>query len=274
MKALILNIQRYSLHDGTGIRTIVFFKGCPLKCPWCSNPESINFEPQKVKMESKCIHCKHCSFDVDECPTGAITEFGNYMTVEEVMTEVQKDIIFYRTSGGGVTLSGGEVLSQSSFAKELLMQLKSLGINTAIETSGQGTTQTLIELSAYVDTILFDLKIMNEEKSKLLLGADINLIKNNIKTLVKLNKKVIPRVPLIPGYTTDEENINDIINLVKSLNLTVIHLLPFHQYGSNKYKLLNLDYKLKDEAILSSEVVEKTADKMRNNGLDVIVGGL
>ena len=274
MKALILNIQRYSLHDGTGIRTIVFFKGCPLKCPWCSNPESISFEPQKVKMESKCIHCKHCSFDVDECPAGAITQFGNYMTVEEVMTEVQKDMIFYRTSGGGVTLSGGEVLSQSYFAVELLRQLKSLGINTAIETSGQGSTQSLIELSAYLDTILFDLKIMNEEKSKLLLGADINLIKNNIRTLVKLNKKVIPRVPLIPGYTTDEENINDIINLVKSLNLTVIHLLPFHQYGSNKYKLLNLDYKLKDEAIFSSEVVEKIAVQMRNNGLDVIVGGL
>ena len=204
MKALILNIQRYSLHDGAGIRTIVFFKGCPLKCPWCSNPESISFKPQKVKMESKCIHCKHCSFDVDECPTGAITQFGKYMTVEEVLTEVQKDMVFYRTSKGGVTLSGGEVLSQSAFAKELLKQLKSLGINTAIETSGQGNTQSLIEIAAYLDLILFDLKIMNEKKSKQLLGADITLIKSNIKTLVEMHKKVIPRVPLIPGYTLDE----------------------------------------------------------------------
>lgn len=274
MKALILNIQRYSLHDGTGIRTIVFFKGCPLKCPWCSNPESISFEPQKVKMESKCVHCTHCSFDVDECPAGAITQFGKYMTVAEVMTEVQKDMIFYRTSGGGVTLSGGEVLSQSSFAKELLMQLKSLGINTAIETSGQGNTQNLIELATYLDLILFDLKIMDERKSKLILGADINLIKENIKALVKMNKKVIPRVPLIPGYTTDEGNINAIINFVKSLNLKEIHLLPFHQYGSNKYKLLNLDYKLKVEAALSSNVIEKIANQMKNNGLTVIVGGL
>lgn len=274
MKALILNIQRYSLHDGTGIRTIVFFKGCPLKCPWCSNPESISFEPQKVKMESKCVHCTHCSFDVDECPAGAITQFGKYMTVAEIMTEVQKDMIFYRTSGGGVTLSGGEVLSQSSFAKELLMQLKSLGINTAIETSGQGNTQNLIELATYLDLILFDLKIMDERKSKLILGADINLIKENIKALVKMNKKVIPRVPLIPGYTTDEGNINAIINFVKSLNLKEIHLLPFHQYGSNKYKLLNLDYKLKVEAALSSNVIEKIANQMKNNGLTVIVGGL
>ena len=274
MKALILNIQRYSLHDGDGIRTIVFFKGCPLKCPWCSNPESRCFQPQTVKMESKCIHCKHCSFDVDECPTGAITQFGKYMTVEEVITEVQKDMIFYRTSSGGVTLSGGEVLSQSAFAIELLKQLKSLGINTAIETSGQGNTQSLKELATYLDLILFDLKIMNEEKSKLLLGADINLIKNNFKTLVNLHKKVIPRVPLIPGYTLDDENIKDIITFVKSLNLKEIHLLPFHQYGSNKYKLLNVDYKLKNVVPPFPEVIEKIASEMRNNGLKVVIGGL
>jgi len=145
VKALILNIQRYSLHDGAGIRTIVFFKGCPLKCPWCSNPESIGFEAEKVKMESKCIHCKHCSFDVEECPSGAITEFGKYMTVEEVVAEVQKDIVFYRTSKGGVTLSGGEVLAQSTFALELLKALKNLGIDTVIETSGQGSTENLIK---------------------------------------------------------------------------------------------------------------------------------
>ncbi|HEY8804119.1 MAG TPA: radical SAM protein, partial [Clostridium sp.] len=217
MKALILNIQRYSLHDGSGIRTIVFFKGCPLKCPWCCNPEAISFEPQKVKIDSKCIHCEHCDFDVDECPTGAITEFGKYMSVEEIVRVVQKDMVFYRTSSGGVTLSGGEVLSQSIFAKELLMQLKNLGINTAIETSGQGNTQSLVELADYLDLILFDLKIMDEKKSKLLLGADINLIKNNLKTLVSMHKTVIPRVPLIPGYTLDAENIKEIIIFVKSL---------------------------------------------------------
>ena len=274
MNALISNIQRYSLHDGDGIRTIVFFKGCPLKCPWCSNPESINLEPQTVKMESKCIHCKNCSFDVIECPSGAITQFGKYMTVEEVVLEVQKDIVFSRTSKGGVTLSGGEVLAQSSFAKELLKELKSLGINTAIETSGQANTQSLIELAPYVDLFLFDLKIMDEKKSKLLLGADINLIKKNIKTLIKMHKKVIPRVPLIPVYTLNDENIKEIIIFIKSLNLTEVHLLPFHQYGSNKYKLLNKEYKLKDVVVPSCEVIENVASKMRNNDLKVIVGGL
>lgn len=274
MKALILNIQRYSLHDGGGIRTIVFFKGCPLRCPWCSNPESISFEPEKVKMESKCIHCENCSFDVDECPTGAIKLFGKYMTVKEVVTEVQKDMVFYRTSNGGVTLSGGEVLAQGAFAVELLKELKNLGINTAIETSGQGNTQSLIEMAAYLDLILFDLKIMDATKSKLILGADINLIKTNIKMLVNMNKKVIPRIPLIPGYTISDDNIKEIITFVKSLNLTEIHLLPFHQYGSNKYKLLNLDYKLIDIAIPSSQSIEKIANEMRKNGLKVVIGGL
>ncbi|MBU3179736.1 [formate-C-acetyltransferase]-activating enzyme [Clostridium psychrophilum] len=273
MLALILNIQRYSLHDGSGIRTIVFFKGCPLKCPWCCNPEAISFDPQKVKIASKCIHCDHCAFDVDECPTGAITEFGKYMSVEEVVRVVQKDMVFYRTSSGGVTLSGGEVLSQSLFAKELLMKLKSLGINTAIETSGQGDTQNLVEMSDYLDLILFDLKIMDKTKSKLILGADIDLIKNNIKTLVSLHKRVIPRVPLIPGYTMDASNIKDIIIFVKSLNLTEIHLLPFHQYGSNKYKVLNKDYKLIDIEISTPEVIEKIASEMKKNGLKVILNG-
>lgn len=274
MKALILNIQRYSLHDGIGIRTIVFFKGCPLKCPWCSNPESVSFEPQKVKMDSKCIHCEHCDFDKDECPTGAITQFGKYMTVEEVTHEVLKDMIFYRTSNGGVTLSGGEVLSQSAFAKELLKNLKSQGVNTTIETSGQGKTQDLIEMAAYLDLILFDLKIMDENKSKLLLGSDINLIKHNINALVKLNKKVIPRVPLIPGYTLDDENIKAIITFVKSLNFTEIHLLPFHQYGSNKYRLLKKDYKLIDIPVPSPETIEKVANELRKNGLKVVLNGL
>ncbi|MBU3160354.1 [formate-C-acetyltransferase]-activating enzyme [Clostridium frigoris] len=273
MKALIFNIQRYSLHDGSGIRTIVFFKGCPLKCPWCCNPESTRFDIQKVRISNKCIHCNHCAFDVDECPTGAITEFGKYMTVEEIMCEVQKDMIFYRTSTGGVTLSGGEVLSQSVFAKELLKKLKNLGINTAIETSGQGNTKDLINLAPYLDLILFDLKIMDEKKSKLLLGADIDLIKLNIETLVKMHKKVIPRVPLIPGFTLNDENIKAIIIFVKSLNLTEIHILPFHQYGSNKYKLLDREYKLINMSVPSNEDIEKIRNEMLNNGLKVVIGG-
>ena len=134
MKGLVFNIQRYSLHDGDGIRTIVFLKGCPMHCPWCCNPESQSFEIEKGKINNICIHCKTCSLDVSECPSGAIVKFGKYMSVEEVLTEVQKDMIFYNTSGGGVTLSGGEATAQPEFALGLLKELKKLGINTAMET--------------------------------------------------------------------------------------------------------------------------------------------
>lgn len=273
MTGLILNIQRYSLHDGEGIRSIVFFKGCPLRCPWCSNPESLSFDIQKVKIHSKCIYCKQCSFDVYECPSGAITEFGKYMTVEEVIYEVMKDRVFYYTSGGGVTLSGGEVLSQAPFAKELLKELKSLNVHTAIETSGHGKTEALIELANYVDLVLFDLKIMDKNKSNQILGADISLIKNNLSALVKMGKKVIPRIPLIPGYTLDDENIKEIIKLVKKLDLVEIHILPFHQYGSNKYKFLNKEYKLKEVSVPSDDLIEKVKNTMEREDLNVIVGG-
>ncbi|MCY6369872.1 [formate-C-acetyltransferase]-activating enzyme [Clostridium ganghwense] len=274
MNGLIFNIQRYSIHDGGGIRTIVFFKGCPLHCPWCSNPESQSFEIEKVKIKNKCIHCSECSNSIEECPSGAITEFGRFMSVEEIIKEVVKDSIFYTTSGGGVTLSGGEVLSQPSFALELLKSLKELGINTALETCGQGNTKGIKALANYLDLILFDLKIMDETKSEEILGAHMHLIKNNLKTLVSMGKKVIPRVPLIPNYTLDNNNINQIINFVNELGLDEIHILPFHQYGSNKYEFLDKQYLLKDVSPASNEEVEKIKTLMEQQGLKVIIGGL
>lgn len=274
MRGLVLNLQRYSIHDGTGIRTIVFFKGCPLRCPWCSNPESQSFEIEKGKIKNLCIKCKTCSLDVDECPSGAITQFGKYMTVEEVLTEVEKDMIFYNTSGGGVTLSGGEATAQPEFALELLKELKKLGISTALETSGQVANHNLMALSEYLDLILFDLKIMNKEKSKELLGADIDLIKGNFKALIQHNKMVIPRIPLIPGYTMDDENIGEIISFVKELGLKDIHILPFHQYGSKKYEYIGKEYKLKDIKPPTKEEVEAIKTKMEFQGLKVVIGGL
>jgi len=274
MKGLVFNVQRYSLHDGAGIRTIVFLKGCPLHCPWCCNPESQSFEIEKAKINNLCIKCKVCSFDIDECPSGAIVEFGKYMTKEEVMAEVQKDMIFYDTSGGGVTLSGGEASAQQQFVLELLKGFKKLGINTAMETCGQATVHNLLILSQYLDLILFDLKIMNKEKSKELLGADIELIKANIKALVESNKKVIPRIPLIPGYTMDDENVKEIINFIKQLGLKEIHILPFHQYGNKKYEYIKKEYKLKHIKPPTDQEVEDIKAKMESQGLKVTIGGL
>lgn len=274
MKGLIFNIQRFSVHDGGGIRTIVFFKGCPLKCPWCSNPESQNSEIETVKINTKCIHCRNCSFNVDECPSGAIKQFGKYMTVDEVVYEITKDSIFYYTSDGGITLSGGEVLMQADFAIELLKKIKSLGIHTAIETSGYGSLDKLIELSKYLDLCLYDLKIMDPEKSKQILGADVNVIKNNLSALCSMGKHVIPRIPLIPGFTMGEDNIKDIINFVKQLNINEIHLLPFHQYGSSKYEYLGKKYLLKDIPLPQDTEIEKIKNMMTESGLNAKLGGM
>lgn len=277
-KAIIFNIQRYSLHDGGGIRTVVFFKGCPLKCPWCSNPESQKFKLEIMRKPNLCIKCSSescakCTMIPDKCPTGALDYIGKEYTVEEVVNEVKKDIVFYDTSEGGVTLSGGEVLAQPKFALELLKRLKEFSINTAIETSGQGDTEKLLELAKYLDLILFDLKIMDKEKAKDILGADINLIKNNMKELVKGKHQVIPRIPLIPGYTIDDGNISEIIDFVKELGLKEIHILPFHQYGSKKYEYLGKDYSLLDIKPPFEEEVNEIKIKMEQEGLRVFIGG-
>jgi pyruvate formate lyase activating enzyme len=274
MKGLIFNIQRYSLHDGTGIRTIVFLKGCPLYCPWCCNPESQSFDIEKAKIKNICINCSKCSHSVEECPSGAIVEFGKYMTMEEVVKEIEKDMVFYNTSGGGVTLSGGEASAQPVFALELLKSLRKLGVNTAMETCGQVAENKLLELSQYLDLILFDLKIMNKDKAKDLLNADIELIKGNLHALVKNNRNVIPRIPLIPGYTMDDENIKEIILFVKKLKLKEIHLLPFHQYGSMKYEYIGKEYKLKNIKPPSDDEVYDIKNKMQLEGLKVVIGGL
>lgn len=274
MEGLIFNIQRYSIHDGQGIRTLVFFKGCPMRCPWCCNPESQSFNMETAKIESKCIHCKKCSHSADECPSGAIVQFGKFMTAEEIISEVKKDMIFYDTSNGGVTLSGGEVLAQPEFALELLKNFKKLGVNTALETSGMGSEKDMLALSEYLDIILFDLKIMNKEKAKKILGADMELIENNIKLLVRNKKTVIPRIPLIPGYTMGEENIQSIIDFVKELNLKLVHILPFHQYGSKKYEYLNREYAMKEIKKPSDDEINDIKIKMEQQGIKVVTAGL
>jgi len=274
MKGLIFNIQRYSIHDGGGIRTLIFFKGCPLHCPWCCNPESQKSIVEESKIKERCIKCSKCSHNTDDCPSGAITVFGKYMSVDELVKEAEKDMLFYNTSGGGVTLSGGEVLSQAEFAAELLGKLKQLGINTAVETSGEGSTENLLKIAKYTDLILFDLKIMNMDKARDILGADIQLIKKNLRALIQNNYNVIPRIPLIPGYTMDEKNIRDITDFVLSLGINKIHILPFHQYGEKKYEYINKEYSMKNIKPPSEKEINDIKEKLELKGLKVNIGGL
>ena len=277
-KALIFNIQRYNLHDGGGIRTVIFFKGCPLTCPWCSNPESQDFKPQIMRKQSLCIKCSssscfECKMKPEDCPTGALEPVGKEYTVNEVVEEVKKDIIFYETTAGGVTLSGGEPLSQGVFALALLKNLKKLGINTAIETTGIGDTKILLQMVKYLDTVLWDFKIMDNEKAKSIVNQDMQLMKKNFELVVKSGARVIPRLPLILEYTADKDNIQEIINFILPFGIKEVHILPFHQYGSSKYKALSKEYKLLDLRTLSDEEILEIKDFIENQSIKVVVGG-
>ncbi len=271
--ARIFNIQRYSLNDGQGIRTVVFFKGCPHTCPWCANPESISVKIETVRRESKCLHCQPCLRDVQECPSGAFEQIGRDITLDELMREVMKDDVFFRASGGGVTLSGGEVLMQAEFATRFLVRLRRLGVHTAIETAGDAPAQRLLRLAQQCDEVLFDLKIMDAERARQVLNINMPRVLANLNMLVAEGITVVPRLPLIPGFTLNEDNIQRILALLHSLGLRVLHLLPFHQYGEPKYRLLEREWTM---AGVAPPVMAEVAEVQRvaeQAGFQVTVGG-
>lgn len=271
--ARIFNIQRYSLNDGQGIRTVVFFKGCPHTCPWCANPESLSVKIETVRRESKCLHCQPCLRDVQECPSGAFEQIGRDITLDELMCEVMKDDVFFRASGGGVTLSGGEVLMQAEFATHFLVRLRRLGVHTAIETAGDVPAQRLLRLAQQCDEVLFDLKIMDAETARQVLNINMPRVLNNLNMLVAEGITVVPRLPLIPGFTLNEANIQRILALLHSLGLRVLHLLPFHQYGEPKYRLIEREWTM---AGVAPPAMAEVADVQRvaeQAGFQVTVGG-
>lgn len=195
--ARIFNIQRYSLNDGEGIRTVVFFKGCPHLCPWCANPESISGKIQTVRREAKCLHCAKCLRDADECPSGAFERIGRDISLDALEREVMKDDIFFRTSGGGVTLSGGEVLMQAEFATRFLQRLRLWGVSCAIETAGDAPASKLLPLAKLCDEVLFDLKIMDATQARDVVKMNLPRVLENLRLLVSEGVNVIPRLPLI-----------------------------------------------------------------------------
>ncbi|MBC7002426.1 [formate-C-acetyltransferase]-activating enzyme [Photobacterium sp. BZF1] len=271
--ARIFNIQRYSLHDGSGIRTVVFFKGCPLSCPWCANPESRSHQTTYMRRMAKCLECEECEMDVDECPSGAWEQVGTDMTLDEVLAQVAKDDVFFDTSQGGITLSGGEVLNQPHFAIELLTRLKQLGYRTAVETSGHGSTTQLLRIGQLCDEVLFDFKIMDKERAKQVVGLNLDKVLENFTRLVEQGVHVVPRLPLIPGYTLDLLNIDRVIQFLKPFDVAEIHLLPFHQYGANKYQTLGMEYLMKDVAVPTKSEVEAIRSHVEAHGYRVVIGG-
>ncbi|QIR28658.1 [formate-C-acetyltransferase]-activating enzyme [Kluyvera genomosp. 3] len=271
--ARIFNIQRYSLNDGQGIRTVVFFKGCPHTCPWCANPESMSPRIETVRRESKCLHCATCLQDAEECPSGAWENIGRDVTLEELEGEVLKDEVFFRASGGGVTLSGGEVLMQAEFAARLLQRLKQWGIRTAIETAGDTSPRRLLPLARVCDEVLFDLKMMDTERARTVLNMNQPRVLENFRLLLNEGIKVIPRLPLIPGFTLNRENVAQILAFLAPLPVDEVHLLPFHQYGEPKYALLDRAWVMAGIHAPEAEEIAPIQAMVEQAGYRVVIGG-
>lgn len=271
--ARIFNIQRYSLNDGAGIRTVVFFKGCPHRCPWCANPESISPKIETVRRESKCLHCAPCLRDADECPSGAFERIGRDVTLDELEREVMKDDVFFRSSGGGVTLSGGEVLMQAPFATQLLKRLRRYGIHTAIETAGDAPLSRLLPLARQCDEVLFDLKMMDPEQARSVTAVNLPRVLENLAQLVAEGINVIPRVPLIPGYTLTDANMASVLAFLLPSGVRQLHLLPFHSYGEPKYRLLGQQWSMREVSPPTADEVAAMRRMAEDKGFHVTIGG-
>lgn len=272
---IVFNIQKFSVHDGPGIRTIVFLKGCPLRCQWCSNPEGLDRHPEIAINLKKClttVHCRRCvdicpqnAIDIDEsthmvdinrdrcdlcgecvkcCPSKAVNIFGKPMGVEAVMNTVEQDDLFYASSGGGLTLGGGEPLFQPGFARALLREAQSYGFETAIETSGHASWSDVDAVLQYCDFVLYDIKCMNSKKHKAFTGVSNERILANLENACRSFKDlpICIRTPIIPGFNDTEGDVTQIISFLKKLPGKIEYeLLPYHQFGENKYSMLGKD---------------------------------
>lgn len=230
---MIFDIKRFAVHDGEGIRTTVFFKGCPLRCAWCHNPEGIDPNHQTITKE---ITLDDRTFEKQEI-------IGREMTAQEVMIEILKDKIFFEHSVGGVTFSGGEPLLQIDFLKELLIECRKENLSITLDTCGLASRKDLEMIIDLVDLFLFDLKIMTEELHKKYLGTSNKIILENLKFLAQKKKNIIIRFPLIPEVTDNEKNLNEMLRFLRNFpEIKEINLLPYHKIAAEKYKRLNLEY--------------------------------
>ncbi len=301
-KALISSVQKYNMYDGPGIRTIVFFKGCPLRCKWCSNPEGLERKQQVMYKRTSCVDCGACipvcpvgihsfsptthehvvNWDIDcigclrcqeACPEGALSIIGDAKTISELMEIIEEDRMFYDMSGGGMTIGGGEVLMQPEAAANLLMVCKKEGINTAIETSGYAKLESLLQVAEFVDLFLFDIKHMNPEKHFEQTGVRNEIILQNLKELFNRRYNIRIRMPLLKGVNEDQEEIDEIIKFLTPYkdckNFKGIDLLPYHKFGVNKYNQLGMNYKVLEDPTLSDQDLDRIESSFKKVGIPV-----
>lgn len=295
MRGLITAVKRMAVHDGPGLRTTLFLKGCPLKCLWCHNPEGISPKTQTAFDEKKCAHCGACAvcpanrmvdgrhvFDASQCagcgrceslcPREAFTFYGRGVTVEEILPELLEDRVFYETSGGGVTLSGGEPLMQPDFTLHLLRALKGAGIRTAIDTCGFAPQSVLEKMLPYTDLFLFDLKAVDPALHRRLTGRENTLILENLRFLSAQNVAVEIRIPLVPGQNDGEIPAMGALLAALPHPVRRVKVLPYHPYAGSKYRALGMDYALPGLKALDPAVAEQAAECLRAMGLNAVSG--
>ncbi len=301
-KAVIFNIQKYNMHDGPGVRTLVFFKGCPLRCKWCANPEGLQRKTQVMFKRDVCVSCGACvpvcpvgihqmgpdghfvdrSIDCvgcraceDACLYNALEICGEQKTISELMDIVKEDRGFYDVSGGGVTLGGGECTAQPEAALSLLQAAKQEGINTAIETCGYCKKETILKLAEFVDLFLFDIKHFDSDRHSELTGVRNEIILDNLATLLEGRHNVQIRMPMLKGVNDSQEEIENTMEFLlpyKDLkNFKGIDLLPYHKMGVNKYGQLDMEYAITDEVKLEQEDLDRIEGWIKKYDLPVSV---
>ena len=293
-QGIIFNIQKFSIHDGPGIRTTVFFKGCPLRCKWCSNPESQLDKIQILYDRTKCTHCLNCLNScpvkalslvndkiiidhkkcigclkcVNNCLNSALTNGGEYKNIDEIVGECLKAVAFYEESNGGITISGGEAMCQPTFLKQLVLKLKEHNLHLAIETTGYVESATFQELAKLFDLLLFDVKHVNNQKHIAGTGVSCDLIKTNLIWALKNNISILPRIPVIPNFNASNEDAKEIASFLANIKIKKAQLLPFHQLGEKKYELLNRNYALKNIKALYPEDLKEYQQIFIDQGID------
>ena len=296
-KGLIYDIKHFAVHDGPGVRTTIFLKGCPLRCLWCHSPESQEAKPQIAFNPNRCIGCGSCvescqvgallspgNIDagkctlcgscVEECYSNALEMIGKYVHVVYILNAVERDRAVIEKSGGGVTISGGEPLSQPDFTLRLLTTLKEEGYHTALDTCGHAPKDVLENMLPYVDLLLYDVKHMNPERHRELTGVSNDTILSNLRHVAKRKKRIHIRMPLIPGVNDSEENLENTCSFIKSLDMVdTIELLPYHRLGVSKYSAINKEFVLKQLLPHEPDELFRIRDFIAEKGLTVILEG-